>query len=603
MLRRDRAGRPLLVQGPLGVTLVVTVLLAVVAATVGLVIIRATILDTRNEASQSDLTQARRLAQDARAQFEAELNADPGFFLREVGENERTRLCDQGGTAVPVPPGGSWADVCAGRSDWSYEKTEGSTNPVREELVAPGGESPLLTYRVLARSGSAEAGLVSTYRLDPVGRYVAFSASDLRLDSLGQAGTSGQSSQLGGTVYANGKIFLPAGNQVLLGAAQVAAEEGFDPEPTITGPRYYAKVTRPGTDTQPAIRDIREVIPAPLSAAGLVAGAELAIDAACLEPQAPAQNVGIAGVSYSTQLCLYAGARPVDTAGGEVTIPPGIATYLLEFLGDNTVRVSWPGVAAYGVGDCVIRCDVTSLGGRESAAEHSPGTRSFWTESPGSTSFLAYLPASGVIAADQDVQLGVCNEFVRYGSSCDPASMEVGRPVTLVAGSADAPRDVFIGSPIRGARSGSPGAGTLGVVATGSVVFPYWLRAGGSDTTIEAALVALGGTQPLAARRSVFRTLPAVTPPRRLVTGPDGQVTRDPQDPNIGDTLTLRGSVAAPELELPLTSYDSVRLEGDADLVTAPPPWLPGPQLRWERTEERPLTSVEVCGTRTCPGF
>lgn len=578
-------------------------LLSVVAASITLVVVRQSLLAGRADAQRADAQAATRAAADAKARFEAALADDPAFFLRRVWEFERARVCvavdDDPGPGVRHPvvqPGGDWPAGCG--SAWGYQRAE-SPGGVRAEVRAPGGEyapagtvgagdeqarDTLLHLRILARVGDAEDGLAVVYRRDTAGRFVAFSDADLRLDDLGRGAGS---SSLSGTVYTGGRMYLPgagAGTVTIADAqlAAAAADSPFVPAPDDPALRYYAPVPDPAAT--PPLRDLRRVAQNVPTVAALRASASRARELAC---PSPAQTPTKAPSGRASAVCLAAGRQVLDVSGSPLTVPDA-AGWLLAFgrSGPGTVDVFWTPTTPAPAGDCALRCSTVGLAAGEVAAGDHPGVWPFWT--PRLLGTLA-LPASGVIAADGDVYLGLCGDaFLTAGAACDTVSgsapgMAVDVSTTVIAGSAGAPGDVYVAGPIH-----AVGDARLGVVAFGSVVLPYWSRPPGGVLHVDAALVALAPASP---GRAPVRTVPAEL--AEPVAG----------DPNVAARFELVGSVAAAEVDLGFDAYAAVSLTGDARLSAAGPPWFPAFADRWRAARQSRLAPAAVCGLRACDGF
>jgi hypothetical protein len=575
-----------------GVTLVATVLLSLMAATIGLVVVRQTVLSTRTDTLRSDLDAAYAASVEGRADFERSLAADPRFYLSRVSAAERARVCAfPGGSVTVQPPADATQSVawppaghpeCADR--WTYA-TADHAGVVREEITPPSPSDVNLHVRLLAAVGNAETGVSADYRMDTAGKFTAYSAGDLHLDDL----ASGAATTLEGALYTGGQMFLPTTADVsLTEGTQLFAEDGFVGSPDGSVRAYT------GGDAENGLRPIRATLADPQSLEGLRSTARRLQAVGC--PGGAPVNF-TSGNQYASSLCLAAGAQVMPaagTGGGSLLTVPKSAAYLLIFGGPtapDTVDVYAASSAPNATGDCAITCDLPALAAGDVAAGTHPGggvgARTVWGAKLGTFR----LPTTGVITADADVYLSQCTTFTTAGGTCPSLNgspepgMQVGRSVTVVAGSADAPHDVYLSGPVTAA-----GNARLGVVATGSVVVPYWSRPAGGSLRVDAALVALGldhdGTT------AALRSLPAELPP-----------AGGPADPSYAQSLVIRGSVAAPDLDLTsLAGFRAVALQADPELRVDPPPYLPGFTDTWSRYGAARLSSPAVCGQLRCVG-
>lgn len=547
-----------------------TVLLTAVAASIVLVILTQTLNSSKGEQERSSADAAGRRAEEVLLDVERALSKDPSYFLHNVSQYERDRLCIVQDSRV-IKSGTAWPAGCGGA--WTYAK--GST-PAAEgavlEVVPPNPDNSLLQLRVLATAGTSSSGLVATYRLDGAGRYSAWSSVDLALDDL-SSGTG--VTDLSGTLYSGGTVFLPSSDQVKIQNAQILTEEDAFAGPLSGGTvRYYAAQTSNG---EVPVRDVRSVAPTRMSTSSLASSATSLSEIAC--SAAPKVING----GYGAQLCLQAGANVVRSDGSTATIPGDVKGYLLlagESGTAGTVNVYYSTKNPSYSGNCLIRCDLTALAAPEVAAGTHPGSRGYWS------SFLGTfpLPVTGVVSTDRDVHVGLCGDaFLTRGAACQSVSgtqpgMAVERSFTVLAGTPDRPSSIFVSGPLN-----SVGNARLGLVSTGEILLPYWARSAGSNLDVDAALVSLGlgGAEDPVAESSI-RTLPRFTSPP----------TTD--DPNYGLQLVLTGSVVAPRVDLDMGIFLGVSLVNDTVLLRTPPPYLPGFTGSWEQAVSRQMSVEEI---------
>lgn len=567
-----------------------TVLLTIVAASIVLVAVRFDLLASRADSDRIDAAAATRATHDARRDFEERLAANPSFFLTETWEMERARVCvsvDDPSNPTEVEPGEDWPAECG--QVWAYADrppaeagTVGYDSEVRAEVAPPTLDDPLLRVRILARVGSNEAGLEVSYRLEGTGRFVAYSEEAMRLDGLAR-GSSG-SSTLRGSVYSRDRLFLPTGTSLTIDDTQLMAEDGFVAGALNSTLRYYSAL--PDAASTPPIRDIRGPIAEPLSVGGLRSSAARAATVGC--PDTTPGLVDVGARTLSRSLCLLEGRDVVDVNGTVLSVPDEVASWLLV-VDEDTVTAYLSQTPPAMSGDCALRCDLVGLAAPEVAAGTHPGSMTYW----GAPFGVLPLPVSGVIVTGDDTHIGHCGDaFLTEGATCSAHTvglegMTVARSLTVVAGSAAEPANVWLSGPIS-----TIGDGRLGVVASDSVIVPFWSRPPGGTLDLDVAAVALGYGDSFAGEAPV-RTFP------RHVGDPfvDG-------DTNFASTLNWTGSLAAAELDLTFDQYPQVSLVADPVISRTPTPWFPAFVDRWSRLSETPIAPATLCGgTRTCDNW
>lgn len=541
--------------------LVLTVLLLTIAATIVLALASQSLMQTRTSSAQANSDQASVLAANAQAALTSALQADPYFFLSNVFTttingvvySEQARVCAP--TGAIVQPGSTWSSSLCGTS-WNY--TPATIVPAGSiELVPPSLSNPLLGVYIEGNSGDQSSALYITYRLDSPSRFSLWSSSPLDLSKLPTGST------LTGSIYTSSTIGLPGANQTV-SAAQLEAEQGFTTTPTDTSLRYYAQAT---TTNSPPIQDIRSVAPAILTTQSLRASMSELTQVAC-PSSAPFWN------QYNqtaSSLCLTAGATVLTGPNSSVKIPANVTGYLLIFNGSaNTVTVYYSTRPINPDPNCnTSACDFITQANADSTANPptNPGQLSYWTSGQNAELGVLPLPNSGVIFADHDTFLGACSTganipFATLNGTCPVLSgtqpgMLVGSNVTVLAGSATSPANVWLDSSI----NTSPGV-SFGALATGSLLLPYWARPPGTGTSqvLDGSYVALG--------YSSANQSSAISP------FPIGPSNSNPD--NVAGSLVVSGSLAAPSLDTstPYTYFTTAQIGPSEALTTSPPPYF-----------------------------
>ena len=558
--------------------LVATVLLSVVAASIVLVILRQSLNSTRVSSARYDVITAGASAEVAQGAFEARLARDHDFFLSQVWEQERARVCVANPASPVYQPGDVWPASCG--ATWSYvtATVPGST---RAEITPPSPLDPDLGLRLLSRVGDIESGFTASYQLSGAGEFTVWSTEGLDLASL--TGAAG-STTLVGRLYSIGQIKLPSSTAVTLSGSQVASEAGFNTAPTSASARYYSQSETTGT---PPVRDVRTIIPAPRSAATMHASFDRATAIAC--PGAPATLIASGALTgYSSSLCLTSGAQLRLADDSTVTAPNDVRSWLLlpGVGGANSVQVRYSTQRPKFASQCptTAPCDLPTLAGPEVAVGSHPGAASHWT-----TLGSFPLPASGVLATDADTHIGLCTSFQTPGAACATHSgtapgARVDRAMTVLVGTTSVPKDLYLSGPIQVGATGS-----LAVVSSGSTFIPYWARASDTDLHLAVDVTALGLGEPSGPPiRSLPSTLAAAT---------------GSTDPSWANKLTIAGSLSSRFVDLAFPGFRTRAVDGPAAQGAIRSPWNEHGSSVWERGTSVRITGAQVCNSRTCHDF
>lgn len=515
--------------------------------------------------------------------IEAQLQANPGGFLRSVFAEERARVCLAGPRSGNVfQPGDAFPVSCG--AFWTYTNAA-STQPVAVELVPPTAAQPELHVRVLARAASLDSGVEAVYTLDGARRWVWASTGTL---TLGSAGASDTVSVDGGMYAASGVLGAPGGGFSLEDGSVVATDGVFALAPSDPELSWYART--PLLGAAPPIASVRDVQRTTLSAGSLATTVDVLENAAC--PGSTAVNYTAAELattkvaSTTSHLCLRAGASLVNDAGQAVAVPAGTTAYLLltdaPVAGKLTVYATTATIDLSATSTLLCTPRPSCASSAMDTDDH-PGKLSFWETAPSTLLGTFYLPASGVVAADGDVYLGACstnrNEYA-LGEVCAALSgtepgMTLSRPLTVLAGTLRNPADVVVGSTIH-VRSG----GQLAAVGSARVVFPYWMQAPSGQSVVAAHLLGAG----VKTTGSSVVSFPSIASPSER-TAP----------------LVINGSVTGVDLPVGLATASEVRYRFPPERAT--PPWFGGADATWRRTALLRLAGTDACGQRTCTSW
>jgi hypothetical protein len=588
--------------------LLITVLLALVGASIAVVILSQTLFATTSSVSSAQGVEVNQALTNAEGGFESALSANPYFWETTVfadpGDSvaERARVCSSG---VAVQPGSAWPAGCG--TYWTYAPATGTfPEQVVVQITPPSASNALLTVTFLAHSGcpagvnqpnlstcTTEAGQTLSFRLGDAGAFTIFSSSGvLNLNALAPNEPSGGASSpvLSGTIYSSGAMALAQSGVASASGATFEAEGGFLGSTTSSG-NVYATQGASGCTAQPSVgtlggqtlENIRCLQPNVLHGNGLSTGVLQAVEAACMPTSSV--NLSVGSTSYSSELCLREGQGLMTTSGSVVAIPTSLNGYLLlpganaggTSNGARTVDIytytdtsgATPnGTLPSSAGNCAITC---SLPGQ--AAGSSPGLLGYW-----SLLGTFWLPESGIISTDADTVVGLCGVAFSTNASCTSAPASVGG-FTIIAGTPSQPHDLYVGG------STPNYTNNVAFEATGDVVFPYWDHAKAASLTtnvfsdksvvfVDASLLALGkghGDQ----STSGIVSDPVSVPYRTA---------------NESALLEVVGSIESTSVNLgQLGLFANFALSTPASLYAAPAPWFTGPEVSWDSTNSSTL--------------
>ena len=566
-----------------------TVLLSVAAASIAYSIARQTVMSTRSTSTRVDAASAKAAAEEVLASVEAQLQANPTGFLTKVFPQERARKCLSGPAINTVfQPNTAFPKTCG--SFWTY--TAPTVKGLASvEISAPTPSDPRIHVKVLSRQPSLDDGIDALFALDGGRRWVWASTSGMALDSISPSSKV----TIGGGAYSTGGITGPQASGVLFSSGAALATGATSlPSLTLSGVSLYSS-TADLLATTPVL-DVDNIQRSTLSPGSLATAASFLEDVAC--PGAPAENFmdaafqSTTAYGLSSHLCLRSGetlalSSWTATQNDRVVVPSNIQAYmvLLDTPAQNQMTVYATNrqidLSATSSLACTPRPSCTTA--LMNAGNH-PGQSRFWTDTTGQLLGVFRMPVSGVVFADADLYLGVCssnrNEYA-LGEVCSVRSgtepgMSVSSPLTVVAGSLRAPKNVVINSTIHPRQKGQ-----LGVVATRQVVLPYWMSAAGSQAVVGAHLLAAG----------VGTTGASVVP------FPSSPLTAD----RFG-SLVFNGSITGNGLGLGNSLATAVTYKTAAD-SSGVPPWFGGSDATWRRRETLRFAGIDACNARKCDSW
>jgi hypothetical protein len=574
-----------------GVTLITTVLLSALAATIAIVIVRQTTLVTGADSGTVANLVLGRGVDNLRLQFEQELREDPQFYLTRTFANERPRKCFAstpetiaGKWLIPVTgtlvsqqwpaecgkvweyPGANAETAVAGAGTFTNagSLTAGGTwypqnNTLRAEIIPPNADSGVLTFRALAAGGAEEDGLVATYTRNAASGWTLYSAQSLPMSRLGGGNELGANARVysGGPLTTQADTFasdtLLASETSISGGGSSSAELRAIPNPSGSG---WA--------------NIRNTVPQPLTISELRSSLASIPQAAC--GGNVSTNLTQAAVLRAPRVCLRPGESLINTEGNSVPVPADVASWLLVLTSNETtapvIDVYYAVKSTSFITECNIICDLASISEGIETLGNDPGATPGGLASPWKKLASTYFPASGVLWSERDVFL-----------SHPQATSTSGASITIASAG-----DVYLSGPLK-----ATGENTVGVVAGKNVLIPYFAAAGTSDVQVTASVAALGSGSDDASVRAV----------------PDVRVRQGSQ---LG-SFTLTGSLATNTVGH-FAGVESFTLTTDPRLTLNSPPLFASFGTGWKNRDVKNLSSSELCGnemvaagTDTCVGL
>lgn len=575
--------------------LVTTVLFAILGAVMVIVAISAYLSSSRLAAAERDRAEAVESAESVLSTYEVRLGEDPLYFLHRVSPYEEARVCELGVVPQVVQPGEPWPDHCG--TVWSYVKPSGVSDLrddpfTRLRVRPPSPQQPYLTIQAVSVVGTSTVARERTLAPESVATSLIYSHQDLFMDAV--ARELDTPLWVSGDVYTGGRMYLPSEANVDFADALLMAEGGFRPSGAVSPSqdvRYFS-----GAQPQGAEEDLRRIVPTPHSPDRLVADLAQLKEIAC----ASADQASDDGTRH---MCIVPGeGLPQGSATAPLDVDPNwpsARTFLLTFktvpdqvpgdepdtdpddvLEDQKIEIFYSTKAPGFVWDCQIRCSLPTLAATEVAEGSHMGADSFWT-------YVGEFdpPASGVIYVDGDVAVGLCGDafLTEYDGStslCDVSTLNTA--LTVVAGSAFYPKDVYLSGPIDASDSG----GRLGVVSSGMTFIPYWARQPGGELHLDVAITALGLGDDISKGR--FRGAVS-TLPVRVHRGFVGAAS------NQASLLSIHGAIAGGGVDLSSNQYDSIRLEWDPRFAQEPPPYFPSFLSNWRLRSQDAISPDSIC--------
>ena len=459
------SGRNTRIKGK-GSSLLVTVLIGLVAASITITIIRTSLDNSRETLSRRAQDVAFEKAKENVRNYRNKLNYNNVYYLESVDELELSRKCSissNNETYETISPGNSWPEICGVK--WEYEESDSSNYLV---VLPPNKDSNYMVVRSVVKIAGKSSGYEEILALSGR-RYGLISESDLNLNLFSKG--SGYTS-LNGDAYINGNLNLSS--DIYLNNNTVYVDGDID---GINSTGNLIKRESGGAT------DFDVIAPLKINKGDLRSNYLNLFKIAC-KNSGEMFNSG----NISSDLCLKRDRNLKDFENQIKTIP-SFATKLLIipekssperveiYYSDNNMSYS----ENCQVSGCSLRAEANS------SVRH-PAKLSSW-------SYLGSFksPASGIIYSELDLFIGHCGEASLFNiGSCDThddiaiPGIEPDYNYIFLAGSINKPRDIYLAGPI------SSGAGSLSVFSTGSLYIPFWASPSANLLLLEVNLLSLG---------------------------------------------------------------------------------------------------------------
>jgi hypothetical protein len=544
---------------PKAAALVLTVLLAAVAASIALALVSQTLSASRTEQLRNAGSDARQNAQNVLTEFELAIRSRPSLYLEKVLENEPDRICISNPSRPSYGAGTNWPASCG--PIWEYDD---SISEKTLKITPPTSSNPFIEVNSISKIGDTIYAINANYKIKGAGTFTIWTNSDLILEN---SNTGDETSVQDGVIYSTKSIALPSDDSnINLQNSQIIAEKGYVGT-TTTNARLYSGLAG-------APKSAREVVPSPLTLS------QLRSDTLHLPSLACSANKNLfeyKNITASATLCFKNGEAAYKSNSEQINLPTNTESYLIlpSPTAADEIEV-YATTRKFDSAECLLDCDLPAIA--STLPNTFLGNKTSWGTSLGSFK----IPHSGLIFLDQNTFIGLCDTgYTSPNGVCQTVNgslpgMSVLNNLTIMVGTPDSPKNILLASPIH-----SPVNKKLGVIATNSVIIPFFARPPQSTLNLELAAVALGygidtNTTP------TFRTYPF-------------DITKNSNtDPNFANSIEIKGSIYAPYFDLALNTSNSTSLLSDTTLLKTPPPHLPGFNIGVVRASTRNLTADEI---------
>lgn len=413
-----------------GSTLLTTVLVSIVAATIGMVAIQVSLVAGTSELSRLEVNQSKLAMNTGLVKVSATMEHNPLSIYYQVLPDESNRLCYlEAENPAVIEAGAPWPADCG--PVWGYATSEYTSGVL---IKPPSSASTLLEVSAFGRAGEVIVGQKEVYSI------LGPTSPSLYSGTLLDTGATGfDVNEYSGIIYSYNEATVMDESKFAKGSI-VAAEKYASPVTTRACLlRCTYALSSLESDT---VLNVRNIYKVPMSPGGVDSSITVLQKIACLDQSPIILNGQV------TSLCLRSGETLADLNG--TTSAMSNAGAVLVTTADNPDHLS------------IYRTDSASTGGISSTNWTLVGN------------FL--YPASGILYSDYTTYIGGCLGRPQECTNTFPKGL------TLVAGSPANRKDIIVGSSLQGYG--------IGLVASGAVKIS--VLSGSSNISINAAILASG---------------------------------------------------------------------------------------------------------------
>ena len=528
-------------------TLLITVLISVIAASIAMTLVQVVMQNSTSNGETVRFVDAKNQALDNLYLTISEINQSPLKMFSEVLTNEAPRTCDFNGSQVN--PGGDWLSKCG--LDWEYQNLAGLEEYILIKDVTSGSRE--VTLVSVVKSGKTKVGYQAKITLGMANQPILYSGSDFNFAELTRNTTL---SNLSGTFYSTGD--LENWGDISSIKSLFLAENTFSPLPNNTDEVSGFEGTKFASgkpNSSRHIYGIRNFVDQSLDNTTYRSSLTSLVTLSC--NQEASENITINSTTLLTKFCLQSGQLLTNTSGESVLVPSATG-FVIVPESASTLGVYYPTGDTYdpvaSCGNCdapALIADQYDLLREDGPLPPNPGFIGSYTKLGSFNN-----PVNNLVYSASNLTIGFCGSGFLDGvcNSFNGSNKSVfGSNLIFIAGNLNAPRDIIIGQSVSG-----PNNTQINLVASNSVVLPYWATSPGGSLLINANIFTY-------ANNNSIKSLPQASTNLNLTAG---------------QLLYIKGQIygSAIETSIDPNLFESFKLEPFKNLNQL---FTPKPDLKW----------------------
>lgn len=444
-----------------GASLLVTVLIGLIAASIAVTIIKTSLESSRDTLSKRAEDIALNKAIENIEVYKNKLKVDPLEFLKKVDEFELPRVClfpNNEGDNILIESGEVWPGYCSVK--WSYNNTDDNDYI---QIFPPNKDGDYLVIKSFVTTGGVKVGYEE--KLIAKGNLFSFiSEGNLPLLKKGSGYISIENSGfVNGNADLSGGVYINESNLLVNGVALNNINTGLVVDKNSELYEYSTKYFFNKGDLRSKYLSLQSI--------GCINNSEM-----------------INLENTSSDLCIKKNITLKDHQNVSHSIPEYVDKILIipESASKDRLEIYYSNNSIKEINKCNIEnCSLRSEA--LNSASH-PSNITNWT-------FLGSfnIPYSGIIYSDFDLYLGLCGPGgLTSTGSCDTSDdivysgLEPDNNYIFMAGSISKPKDIYITAPI------NEGDGNVTIFSSGSIYIPFWASASDNLLKIYADILSLG---------------------------------------------------------------------------------------------------------------